>query len=85
MHILLADGYIDEANVFHRLKFISYTALRKRWMTTLLYALRDHIDDKYKYLLKRITNILYKNTIMVFTFMLLLQNTKMLMMLLIML
>ncbi|WP_416327818.1 transposase [[Eubacterium] hominis] len=60
VHILLADGYIDEANVFHRLKFISYTALRKRWMTTLLYALRDHIDDKYKYLLKRITNILYK-------------------------
>lgn len=60
VHILLADGYVDEANVFHRLKFISYTALRKRWMTTLLYALRDNIGDKYKLMLKKITNILYK-------------------------
>lgn len=53
VHILFADGYVDEANVFHCLKFISYTALRKRWMTTLLYALRDTIEDKYKSMLKK--------------------------------
>lgn len=46
VHILLADGYIDHTDVFHSMKFISYTALRKRWMTTLLYALKDAIKDR---------------------------------------
>lgn len=60
VHILLADGYTDESGIFHNMKFISYTALRKRWMTTLLYALRDHIQGDYSSLYKRVMDYIYK-------------------------
>lgn len=59
VHILLADGYTDNAGVFHKLSFISYTALRKRWMTTILYALRDHMPDKMSSLYKRVMNYIF--------------------------